>query len=390
MYTSVVDIDRNGLRLYNRLTKVLQNSIQFLSIQDATIKIDMQEEQQHSNTNSFHKHIVYAIHMATYLPEAQRNNITTAMNKLINNSESVIFLNNRRSSALLSEDYINFEVGSKPHNSSFATVIDDVTVDGSDDGFDDQDNESNNDDNNNDASQHEESNQSIDDQLEAFRLTVSGSSSDNNDNRAVNHSSNHTFWDNVRFHPSLVHVVCDQGSSITPRVVRRDPQHLESLLRELDLDDGLVAKVRKRQHQRHLQRRNYHAERRINNGRVRRHSRRTLTRICWKKYGLLLRPKALSLLLIIMKKMNDQKFASLLKTIQNWLAVQQSWNHNSNTPAATRMIHNILTVTVIKHILKLKKKLGRRKISKQVLDKIGACNDHYRRYSRYAQNRKRI
>ena len=88
--------------------------------------------------------------------------------------------------------------------------------------------------------------------------------------------------------------------------------------------------------------------------------------------------------------MNDQKFASLLKTIQNGLAVQQSWNHNSNTPAATRMIHNILTVTVVKHILKLRKKLGRRKISKQLLDKIGACNDHYRRYSRYAQDRKRI
>ena len=208
MYTSVVDIDRNGLRLYNRLTKVLQNSIQFLSIQDATIKIDMQEEQQHSNTNSFHKHIVYAIHMATYLPEAQRNNITTAMNKLINNSDSVIFLNNRRSSTLLSEDYINFEVGSKPHNSSFATIIDDVAVDGSDDGFDDQDNESNNDDNNNDASQHEESNQSIDDQLEAFRLTVSGSSSDNNDNMAVNHSSNHTYWDNVRSVSSILGPCC--------------------------------------------------------------------------------------------------------------------------------------------------------------------------------------
>ena len=87
--------------------------------------------------------------------------------------------------------------------------------------------------------------------------------------------------------------------------------------------------------------------------------------------------------------MNDQQFASLLKTIQNWLAVQQSWNHNSNTPAATTVINNILTVTVVKHILKTRKKLGRRKISKQLLDKIGACNDHYRRYSRYAQDRKR-
>ena len=389
VYTSITDIDRSGLRLYNRLTRRLQNSIQFLSIQDATIKIDMQEEQQHSNIDSFHSEIERAKNMASYLPEPQRNNITTVMNNLKRNNNSVIFLNNRRSSELLSEDYINFEVGSNPHNSSFATVIDDVAVDGSDDGFDDQDNESNNDDNNNDASQHEESNQSIDDQLEAFRLTVSSSSLDNNNNRAENHSSIHAYcWDNVQFHSSLVNHVRAQDSSKSPRVVRRDQEHLDSLLNELDLDDGLVAKVRK-QRQRQLERRNYHDKVRVNNGRVRRHSRRTLTRICWKKYGLLLRPKALSLLLIIMKKMKDQQFASLLATIQNWLAVQQSWNHNSNTPAATTMINNILTVTVVKHILKTRKKLGRRKISKQLLDKIGACNDHYRRYSRYAQDRKR-
>ena len=64
VYTSITDIDRNGLRLYNRFTQVLQNSIQFLSIQDATIKIDMQEEQQHSNIDSFHLEIKQAKYMA--------------------------------------------------------------------------------------------------------------------------------------------------------------------------------------------------------------------------------------------------------------------------------------------------------------------------------------
>jgi len=416
VYTSIVDIDRGGLRLYNRLTKVLQNSIQFLSIQDATIKIDMQEEQQHSNTNNFHKQIKYAIHMATYLPEPQRINITTAMNKLINNSDSVIFLNNRRSSELLSEDYIDFDVGSKPHDSSFATIIDDVAVDGSDDGFDDdQDNDSNNDDNNNDASQHVESNQSIDDQLAAFRLTVSGSSSDNNNNRAVNHSSIHAYWNNVQFHSSLVNPVSTSNTTVPSlslsgiasvsettssstnvrgffwrktedgrwaKIRVGHQEHLESLLNELDLDDGLVA-VRKRQRQlerlavrkRQRQLEGRHDEGRVNNGRV----RRKLTRICWKQYGLLLRPNTLSLLLIIMKTMNDQQFASLLTNIHSWLAVQQSWHHNSNTPAATTMIKNILTVTVVKDILSQRKKLRRRTMSKQLLDKIGACNDHYRR-----------
>ena len=109
----------------------------------------------------------------------------------------------------------------------------------------------------------------------------------------------------MRFHPSLVHVVCAQGSSITPIVVRRDPEHLESLLRELDLDDGLVAKLRKSQHQRHLQRRNYHAERRVHIGRV----RRTLTRICRKKLIERLvrnsyQPLSLSLTIVIIQIMS--------------------------------------------------------------------------------------
>ena len=182
----------------------------------------------------------------------------------------------------------------------------------------------------------------------------------------MNHSSIHAYWNNVQFHSSLVNRVRAQDSSNSPRVVRRDQEHLDSLLNRRGQHLIAYSRLASRDH-----------ERGQDNGRV----RRKLTRICWKKYGLLLRPNTLSLLLIIMKTMNDQQFASLLTNIQSWLTVQQSWSavqhHNSNTPAATTMIKNILTVTVVKNILKKRKKLRRRKISKQLLDKIGACNNHH-------------
>ena len=83
------------------------------------------------------------------------------------------------------------------------------------------------------------------------------SSSDNNNNRAVeNQRSNYTFWDNVQFHSSLVNRVRAQDSSNSPRVVHRhEEDHLESLLMELDSDDGLVAKVCKRKRRQRTRRR---------------------------------------------------------------------------------------------------------------------------------------
>ena len=210
------------------------------------------------------------------------------MNNLKRNNDSVIFLNNRRRSEVLSEDYINFEVRSKPHLSSFATApsslnqlsngivddvddlsvdessivddVDDVSVDGSVDEFDDS-NVYNDDDastSNNDASQNIESSNSIDDQLQAFHLTVQdiessytviGTSSDNNNNRAVNQRSNYTYWDNVQFHPSLVERA--KESSKAPLVVPSHKDNLDVWLKELDSNNvGCVEKIRKRKRKR--------------------------------------------------------------------------------------------------------------------------------------------
>ena len=71
-----------------------------------------------------------------------------------------------------------------------------------------------------------------------------------------NQRSNYTFWDNVQFHSSLVNCVRAQDSSNSPRVVHRhEEDHLESLLMELDSDDGLVAKVCKRKRRQRTRRR---------------------------------------------------------------------------------------------------------------------------------------
>ena len=100
------------------------------------------------------------------------------------------------------------------------------------------------------------------------------SSSDNNNNRAVeNQRSNYTFWDNVQFHSSLVNRVRAQDSSNSPRVVRRDQEHLDSLLNRRGQHLIAYSRLASRDH-----------ERGQDNGRV----RRKLTRICWKQYGLLL------------------------------------------------------------------------------------------------------
>ena len=97
--------------------------------------------------------------------------------------------------------------------------------------------------------QNIESRYSIDDQLEAFRLTVMGSSLYNNNinNRTVeNRCSNYMFLflDNVQFHSSLVDRV-KEPSSNAPLVAPSHRKVLDIWLKELvDSDDaGFVTKV---------------------------------------------------------------------------------------------------------------------------------------------------